>query len=227
MLRAAVVLALVAVALAQSSPYSRNNDATTTVPYFSNVAAQVRFVPRPGRVLAVNAPQANSLQVNTANVYRVVSFGAAAMNPHSDRSTPRNYFGNVGRERFQNTNGFGMAAQGHLALSLDPRARDRIIRDRRLIQEPSESFVGTSVAVPRFMRKYRSLPLNANDIVLAVGSTTQLIIPTGYNTLPSPSAVRYFVVQEENVAGIYSSGLRLNGDNYAANIAGSLFGNAM
>jgi hypothetical protein len=220
MLRAAVVLALVAVALAQNSPYI---DANIVSPLFSNSGDQVRFVPRLGHVLAVSAPQANGLQIQNAVPYRIVSVGSAAETPQN-AAPVRTYFGNVGRERFQDINGNGQAAAGNLALSLDPTGRDRVIRDARLRANQRTVTTSPFLAVPTFTRKIRSLPLNANDIVLA-REATPLAISTGYSWLDnSPSMVRYFVIDQVDVVGIYSAGLRLHGDNYASNIAGGVAG---
>jgi hypothetical protein len=220
MLRAAVVLALVAVALAQNSPYTDSNIAS---PLFSNSGDQVRFVPRLGHVLAVSAPEANGLEINNAVPYRIVSVGGAAENPQN-AAPVRTYFGNVGRERFQNIHGQGQAPAGNLALSLDPMGRDRVVRDSRLQSNQRTVTTSPFLAVPTFTRKIRSLPLNANDIVLA-REATPLSIATGYSWMDnSPSTVRYFVVDQVDVVGIYSAGLRLHGDNYASNIAGSKWG---
>jgi len=220
MLRAAVVLALVAVALAQTSPFINSN---VVSPLFSNAGDQVRFVPRNGKVLAVSAPNANSLTISAATPYRVVSVGEEAENPQS-QAPNRKYFGNVGRERFQSINGHGQAAAGIIELSLDPTARDRVIRDPRL--RSNERVVATSpfLAVPTFERRIRSLNINANDIVIA-RNAVPLHIPTGFSTITeSPSTVRYFVVDEVDVVGIYTAGLRLDGDNFSSRFGGNLMG---
>jgi hypothetical protein len=219
MLRAAVVLALVAVALAQTSPFVNEG---VTSPFFSNAGDQVRFVPRPGNVLAVSAPNANNLKINGATPYRVVSVRGTD-NPQS-QAPNRLYFGNVGQERFQSINGNGQAAAGDLILGLDTTGRDRVIRDARQQANQREVSTASSLAVPTFERKVRPLPLNANDIVIA-RKATNLFIPTGFsNIASSPSTVRYFVINNFDVAGIYSAGLRLNGDNYAQHFAGTTSG---
>jgi len=222
MLRAAVVLALVAVALAQTSPFI---DDGLVSPLFTNAGNQIRFVPREGKVLAVNAPNANGLAIESAVPYRVVSVGNDVENPQN-QAPNRRYFGNVGRERFQSINGNGQAAAGSLSLSLDPTARDRIIRDPRLRSNMMAVATSPILAVPTFERTIRSLPLRANDIAIARKSVS-LYIPSGFTTVngrDTARTVRYFVIDEIDVVGIYSAGLRLGGDSYPTSFGGNAFG---
>jgi hypothetical protein len=215
MLRAVVVFALVAVAVA-TSPFI---DANVNSPLFASAGSQVRFVPRGGYVLAVPSTSSNGGA-------RVVSIGADAQNPQS-QAPIRKYYGNVGKERFQDINGNGLAAAGSLALSLDPTAINRIIRDPRLQAQTSTTIVSPFVAVPQFTQKWKSLPIKANDIVLTTNldGVYYLDIFSGFSVAnPGARFNQYLVVADSSIAAVYTEGLRLGGEGYAGNIAGNIFG---
>jgi hypothetical protein len=209
MLRAVVVFALVAVAVA-TSPFI---DANVNAPSFASAGDQVRFVPRGGHVLATPA---------TLPYVRVLSVGSDAQNPQS-QAPIRKYYGNVGKERFQDINGNGLSAAGSLALSLDPTAINRIIRDVRLQAQSVIETVSAFTVVPTFTRKIRSLPIKANDLVLAT-TGYNLAINTGFSGVNPNPMNALFVVPTNNIVSIYTQGLRLGGESYAANIAGNIFG---
>lgn len=195
MLRTAVLLALVAVACAVSPFPANPNQVFAT----SN---RDRFVPLNGNILLIAAP------AQGANFYSVVSSGAgAAANP---AGPIRQYFGDAGRERFQNAQGAGIQPQSHLFLSQSNGFNE--IVDPRFARVVEQRNTNNLIAVPTFDRIFQSVALNVGDIVFVDAGVTTTVL----------NGVNYVVANIRDVKGVFSTGIRIS--DYPSHIAGPTSG---
>lgn len=204
MLRVAILVALVAAASAVS-PFQN----VATAPSFPNANPE-RFIPVNEFILATPYTDKG------AGFFQVLSNNAAV--PANLLETVRTYFGDAGRERFQDDRGRGIQPQSHLFLSelTNGQATQTELKDPRFVQQTLTQTLNAFTVVPELQRRYQSNGINVGDVVYALPTELVNSPPAFETTLLN--GVTYTLIPIRAVLGKYTGGLRVNGGFYPSHI---------